>query len=415
MNAILNTVHCALRERMCFFALPALLLCNFGYAAEQKLLPSTPGLFFGAGLTVSDGRLFVGSTQGYSPVSSNGSSGYVDVYARQPSAWVYTSTVTAFDLGPFFPNGSDMFGNVVAAEGDWLAVAGHVASSDVESVYTYHFVNGSWIPFQRLDRGTSGNSVYEALVLHSGHLLVGETVYDLEGDVQDGHVYAYELSGSSFVSLGELARPLSQSGDYFARTLSFVGDRLVTSAPFYIDQSGKRGLVFTYVFTAGQWVHLALLQPDSQSLLSFGYGVAGCMHGGQLAVTVPNAFGSAGSQVGFVATYARTETGWQELSPVHPSDSSPPTAFGSSVACDDDVLAVSAHGSNRAFRFLFNQGAWQQDSVLSSSDPGNNGFFGPIAVSARDVVVSDARQGSPIPSGAVYAFNDDTLFANGFE
>jgi hypothetical protein len=411
------SVRCTTRRRWFFFALLPLLLCATGHADEQKLEPSTPGLFFGEGLAVSDGSLFVGSTQGFSPVSTNGSSGYVDIYVRQPSGWSYTSTLTAFDLGPLLPNGSDAFGNAIAVEGDWLAIAGQVSFSNINSVYIFHRVNSAWTQFQRIDKAFANNSTFgEALALHLGHLLVGAMDFDTEGDPQNGHVFAYELAGDTFVPLGELGRPLSALGDNFGQSLAFVGDRLVTSAPYFTDETGKRGLVFTYVFNFGQWASLSLLQPDNSSALSFGYKLASCLGGQQLAVAAPNVFGSAGVQVGYIETFQPSETGWQvAVAQIQPTDSSVPASYASAIACDGSVLAAVAPGSNLGYQFIYLQNTWQQSASYSSADPSNDRFSGPIAVASRDVVISDTFQGTPTRLGAVYAFNSDVIFANGFE
>jgi len=389
-----------------------------GQVSEQKLSPSTPGLYYGEGMAVSQGYLFVGSEQGYSPESTNGSNGYVDVYSRQAAGWEYDSTVTAFGLGPLLPNGSDHFGNAVAVDGNWMAVAGHVANSNIESIYVFQRINGTWVASQRLDRPDHGTgpSVNETVVMRSGHLLVAAEDFDDIGDVQGFRVLAYELQGGSFILLGELGRPLQQALDGFGSSLAFVGDRLAVGAPGYVDESGKRGMVFTYVFNDAQWVHLSLLQPDGVSPLSFGQSLAECF-GGQLVVGVPNTDNSTSgsSLVGYLATYMPSEVGWSEGPTVQSTDALPPKSFGSSIGCDGGVLGVATRGANVAYRFIFAQGAWQQSDAFATSDPATAGFAGPIVVSARDVLVADMFQGSTTPVGAVYAFDDDALFANGFE
>src|SRR5450432_884915 len=83
-------------------------------ADEQKLLASQQNSFgYGVGMAVSGGILFVGANEG--PGESGG--GYVDLYERDLSAWIFATTIIPTES-------TNLFGYSMAIDGDWLVIGG---------------------------------------------------------------------------------------------------------------------------------------------------------------------------------------------------------------------------------------------------------------------------------------------------
>jgi FG-GAP repeat len=301
---------------------------------ESKLVPpaspsGSSGLF-GHALAIDGARLVVG---GPAYGSAGGALGAVWIYEKNLSVWTLVDVL-------FSPDGTTdaRFGSAVALSGDYLLVGAPgvdrgVLNSGAAFVYR-RSPAGSWVKAQALRASdpTTQAEFGAAVAMRGNVAMIGAPKTNVGAFFTAGAVYAFQLTGEGWTEQQKLTSSIPFNNGSYGVSLSLDGDVAAVGAPIGKPSSP----------TGAGSVHLYVLQPDSQWLLSevltgfdaipydqFGRSV--CLCNDWLAVGAPRK-DLGWSDRGAVYLFRAFGDDWKNWAPWFVADSAEGDRLGESVA-----------------------------------------------------------------------------------
>lgn len=354
------------------------------YAIEAKLQPASRSEaaaedHFGASTAMSDGRLAVGVPNAS---ATEYREGHVDIYRQEDGVWVRESRLVPAD--PRLRN----FGTQVAMDGDVLAVHAYRQNDSDDfggSVAIIFERSGeAWHEVYRFNPVPPDAPPYDfevTLAARGDRVIVGFPWIDTPDALFVGQVYVLSRATGSWVLEEQIDSPEPAENAGFGSAVGLDGDRLVISAIGARNQYGEWGGA-AYVFEwNGEWRYSARLVP-AQAVRCGEFGRAVAIHGDWIAASGGCRRPIAGD-AGSVSLFHRSTLGWLPAQTIVPLDTDVVSGFGTSLALDDNTLAIPATGNwprdpLRARVFVFERDSdqsWtrtaQIDSPVESGD-----FFG---------------------------------------
>jgi hypothetical protein len=315
--------------------------------------------FFGTSVDLRGDLLVVGAIHeglfGGTGEASRPGAAYV--FERTAGVWKQTQL-----LAPSMPNGLDYFGMAVVLNGDTLAVgapADSTGGSRSGAVYVYQRSGSTFTEVQKLKAlKPIANAAFGSNVSIDGDRMVVGAPASVLGS-SPGSAEVFIRDGGMWKSSQLLQQEKLAGGASFGYVTALRGNRLAISAPRPSDYPGSPtptdpGEVYVYEFSgdAGNWKQTAVLTAPypratnwfglSMLLTDSGIFVAspGDASGGR-GVHADPARGSA-TFSGAVHLFAPTPAGWVESAFIKGDNTTTDDWFGSSIAADGDLLAVSA-------------------------------------------------------------------------
>ena len=262
------------------------------------------------------------------------------------------------------PNNSngDIFGNSVAISGDTIAVSAVNEDSTTTSI-----INGSDLS----STNNAGNN--------------------------NGAVYVFTRSGSTWSHQAYLKAPNNSNEDYFGSSVAISGDIIAVSAIYEdstttsiingSDLSGTNdsgtdnGAVYVFTRTGSTWSHQAYLKaPNNSNDDYFGSSVA--ISGDTIAVGAPgeastttsiingsdlSSTNNAGNNNGAVYVFTRSGSTWSHQAYLKAPNNSNLDVFGNSIAISGDTIAVGANNEDSTTTSIING-----SDLSSTNNAGNN-------------------------------------------
>lgn len=119
----------------------------------------------------------------------------------------------------------------------------------------------------------------------------------------------------------------------------------------------------------------------------------------------------AGNPAGRAYVYFRINGSWNQQTVLTPSDPAPPKSFGNSVSISGNTVVIGAGGSTTdigaAYVFVRNGNVWTQQAKLTASDGATNDLFGSTVALDANTAVIGARLddvGANADQGSAYVF-----------
>ncbi|MDX9740195.1 MAG: cadherin-like beta sandwich domain-containing protein [Gammaproteobacteria bacterium] len=279
---------------------------------------------------------------------------------------------------------NDLFGYALAADGDLLAVGAYLEGS------------------------------------YAGGVNGDQTDNSAEGS---GAVYVFSRHGNDWVQQAYLKGLANGGGQQFGRTLALSGNTLAVGAPFDrhggsgIDPAPAEGpapdsgAVHLFRLRDGVWereAYIKAVKVENGAL--FGYSVA--LQGDTLAVGAYLEDAPAGGPAdsGAVHVFQRVEGNWTPSAHLLASPPQKGAGFGYSMAVSGATLAAGAHleaGSGAVHLFSREGERWLPQTVLRGARPGSNDLFGSSLALDDDTLAVGAHleDGAFENSGAVYVYH----------
>ena len=233
-----------------------------------------------------------------------------------------------------------------------------------------------------------------AVAVGDGYLFVGET----SNAAFPGEVYVFSDKGEKqeVIKLPEGTR-----GDRFGSVLAYDAGHLLVGA-----RSVNEGAGAVYLFNnqAGNWQLAGTLSsPSLNADDAFGSKIV--LWGDMMAVSAPGYDEEAGAVFLFNRT---SEASWEQSSILTASDALPGDAFGSTIALDKNMLAISApnHDSSKGAVYVFvhdaEKDAWEEQEKLQGETIGIRSAYGAALLFGKNTLYVSApdheqRQGVVVP------------------
>ncbi|MGO8748092.1 MAG: IPT/TIG domain-containing protein [Thermoguttaceae bacterium] len=385
-------------------------------------------VYFGTTAALS---VVINSTTQITATSPAGTPGTVDVTIVTPGG---TSAVSAADQFSYlvappaeltasdgaansgFGSSVSISGNIMAVGADGATVGGN---SGQGAVYIFTKSGGVWTQTAEVTApdGAAGDSFGDAVAVSGNILVVGAEDAAVGGNSDQGAVYIFTESGSTWSETAKLTASDGAAGDYFGNALSVSGSTLVIGAPdAAVGGNSDQGAAYVFTESGSTWTQATKLTASDGAAGNY-FGDSVSVSGNTVVVGASGATIGANSYQG--AAYVFTESGsaWSQAAKLTASDGAVYNDFGSSVSLSGATVVVGALfatiGGNSyqgaAYVFAESGSAWSQTAKLTASDgTANSGFGSSVSLSGNAVVVgaADATVRGNSDQGTAYAFTE---------
>jgi hypothetical protein len=304
---------------------------------------------------------------------------------------------------------SDNFGWSVAIDSGVVAVGAFYDDdngAESGSAYVFDAATGSQIAKLLPTDGAANDKFGWSIAIHNGIVAVG--VYgDDDNGADSGSAYLFDAATGN-----QIAKLLPSDGaasDYFGWSVAIDSGIVAVGAYGDDDNGGDSGSA--YLFDAATGNQIAKLLPgDGAGNDNFGYSIA--IDNGVIAV---GALGDDDNGSFSGSAYLFDAATGSQIAKLLPTDAADGDQFGGSIAIDNGIVAVAAHGngdngSGSGSAYLFDAATGTQLAKLLPGDGAAGDLFGnSVAIDNGVVAVGaylDDDNGSA--SGSSYLFDAAT-------
>jgi len=271
-------------------------------------------------------------------------------------------------------------------------------------------IDPTWSQQQELtasDGGTYDDFGYSVAV-SGGTAVISATQKTVGSNSDQGSVYVFVLSGTTWTQQAELTASDGVANDHFGTAVSISGDTVLIGATV---RNTLTGVAYVFVRSGTTWSQQAeLTASDAATLNDFGAAVS--VSGDTAVIGAPERNSSTGAAYIFV----RSGTAWSQQAELTASDGAAANSFGGAVSVDGQTAVIGASGhevgsnTNQGAAYVFVQSggsSWNQQAELLASLGSTNYKFG-SAVSVSDSTLLIGAPGNKInghnSQGAAYVF-----------
>ena len=381
---------------------------------------------FGVAVALDGGTALVGA-QG-DDVGDNRDQGSAYVFTRSGSTWIQQARLTAADGAA-----NDLFGSYVDLDGDTALVGAFAddvgANSRQGSAYVFIRSGSSWTQQAQLTAADGAvNDVFGGSVTLDGDTaLIGAYADDVGANVNQGSVYVFVRSGSSWTQQAQLTAADGAAGDVFGVSLDFDGDTALIGAS-QDDFGAELDQGSSYVFTrsGSSWSQQAKLSADDGMAEDY-FGERVALDGDTALVGAWFQDVGANPEQGSAYVFSRSGNSWTQQAKLTAADGTADDQFGYWVALQGDTALVGAYsddvGDNirqgSAYVFGRRGSSWAQHAKLTAADGSGFDDFGISVALDGDTALIGAwgkQVGANRSQGAAYVFTGiSSVFRDGFE
>lgn len=300
------------------------------------------------------------------------------------------------------PDGAaeDEFGYSVALDGDTALIGARYANIDGRpnqgAVYVYVRSGTTWSLQEKLTTpdGASNDNFGYSVALGGDTALVGAPEQVVSGHAAQGAAYIFVRSGTTWTYQAKLIAADGEAEDRFGCAVALDGNTALLGA--YYDNVGAtlhQGSAYAFVRSGSTWTQQAkLTTAEGEAEDYFGWSVA-ISDDTALVGSVRHAV-SGNLRQGAAYIYMRTGTIWTEQAQLTAADGAPNESFAHAVALDGDTALVGARhddaGRGAAYAFTRSGTTWLQQAKLIATDREIGAYFGSSVALDGDVALIGA-------------------------
>jgi len=372
--------------------------------------PPTPGEVFGQDIAISGNTMVISAI--YSNVSDPiGGVLYVYDYDNTLGEWQYTVMLAAPSTGSFRAELGqvDIDGDIIVAG----AMGVDDTAQDEGRVYIFERTGSTWALGQTLIapefdfEGFFGSAV----TVQGDTLVVGASGINGGSTNGRGKAFVYRKVGAAW----QLSQTLEgeSPGDYFGSDIDLENGVLAIGArQAGISATTVNGRVYIYQDSGVEFVESEVVTPADQTGLDlFSVGLDLNSTGTVLSVGAARSNGWTGR----VYVYRFNGTNWVEDPVIVPTDVAPQDLFGFDTAIQGNSLIAGSTRSSeydtwagKVYMYEFDGTSWTFKTVLVGNDLGANDFFGAsMAMEGNFIAIAGSYDDNELgtDSGAVYMFS----------
>jgi hypothetical protein len=299
----------------------------------------------------------------------------------------------------------DTFGSSVAISGDTAVVGSFVN----ESAYVYVRSGTAWVQQAQLTAsdGKAGDEFGYSVAVSGDTVVVGATLADVGTNADQGAVYVFTRSGSTWTQQAKLMSPDGSVDDEFGTSVAVDGDTLLVGVIYdNIGYRADQGSAFVFTRSGTAWAQQTkLTASDGEANDDFGVSVA--LSGGTALV---GAFGDdigSHSWQGSAYVFVRSGATWSQQADLTADDGATLDKFGRAAALSGDTAlvgapwhAVAGHADQgAAYAFVRSGQTWSQQAELTAS----GGAAGDALAFSVALAGDTALVGAPLADGGAGA------------
>ena len=368
--------------------------------------------------------------------------GAVYAYERKGGSWTEVQRLMGTPTDGTPPNWSDFFGWSISlsASGQYLAIGAPDVFSPMGGPTGGAYVferdgSGDWVETQLLLPPIPVSvSMFGGNVVFSGEtLVVGEGSYNRPVEGGRGAAHVYNLSGGDFMysQLVQASDGVPMGDTFFGNALAADTGRVLVGAPGadYSTAAYPVGAAYVFTNTDGVLSEIQKLEAaDGAPGDQFGFSIA--IDGDHVLVGASAANIDANTHQGAAYVFAHDGATFVEAQKLVRADGTAFDQFGQSVALSGGTAVVGMWSYNdepggtppppvpgRVGVFTSSGSGWTHRQDLTGSAGSDGDSFGwHVAVDGGTVLVgADADGAIAQYQGSAYFYENDTLFADGFD
>jgi hypothetical protein len=390
--------------------------------ASVRTLGATLALTIGAGLALLPASMSGAASRGplVLPTLPEGTSaGAASAPALAPDAVTPDTTPIGGQLSEI----SAVAGGPNAAYGASVAISGSTAvvgalyqtangNAEQGVVYVYAKSGSSWVQqaeFTSAD-GASYDSFGASVAISGSTIVVGAPNHMVQGVNDDGAAYVFTKSGTTWNQTAELTASDVSEANEFGSSVSVSGSTIAVGDPFRLVAGNYEGATYVFTKSGSTWSQKDELGSPADAIRDL-YGFSVSVSGTSLVVGSPYRTEDSGFDTtqGAVDIYTLSSNGIGKLNAeVTNSDGATGDNFGASVATTGTDVLVGApfHDSEAGGAYVFAKSGttWAQQAELTF--PAGSAAGWSVALSGSVAVVGAPGQqvGPNVHQGAAYVF-----------
>jgi FG-GAP repeat len=239
-------------------------------------------------------------------------------------------------------------------------------------------------PESRVSSEPTTNAGFGSRVSMSGnYAIIGASKYSGSGLNNMGVAYIFNKTSGGWKQVARLAATDSAAGDYFGGSVAISGDYAVVGSPVkQVNSNLNQGKVYVYHRSGSSWLlDTALVQPGGQAYDYYGWSVGVCaFNTGGPAVAVGIPYSEAGGTDRGQVYFYRKSGVWSFVQNIIPADLLNSDYYGASISMDTDYVAIGAPGQDNttynitdagaAYIYAYGGGVWNFQQKLSGTTKG---------------------------------------------
>lgn len=359
---------------------------------------------FGESVAISGDTAIIGAV--LDDVGANVNQGSAYIFVRNGATWTQQTQLVAAD------GANHLFGYSVAISGD-TAIVGAIGDNPdrLEPGAAYVFVRNAGVWSQQAKLSGADNEPYDrfgySVSVSGDTAVVGSPLDDIGANENQGSVYIYVRSGTSWTQQTQIIAADGAAQDGFGYSAAISGNTVIIGVYGYdVGANTNQGAAFVYIRSGNVWTRQArLLAADGTSLDHFGSSVA--VSGETIIVGAPGDDYGGEQDIDAAYIFTRSGTMWTQQQQLFASGGAANDNFGYSVAIDGDIAVIGAFQHNigaktdQGAAYVFERAgtSWTQKTELSDNTGAAYDHFGnSVAVSGDKIVV-----GSPLSDTTPFA------------
>ncbi len=373
------------------------------WVQQQKISDpgATAGDLFGTSVSVNGTTAVIGAPAG------NGSLGAAYVFTLSAGTWTQQQELTAGDGAS-----GDEFGASVAVNGTTIVVGAPGKNANTGAAYVFIY-SGTWSQQAELTAADGGDETNFgfSVAVNGSTAVVG--AYGLG---EDGAVYIFILTGTTWTLQQEIFASDRAVGDEFGYSVSISGNILIVGAPQHTATKTNQGVAYAFTRSGTTWTQQTpdiVAKAPAVAAVGDNFGSSVSL---DVVSSVPTALIGAPQRtnakgVVYVFTSTATGTTWTQQTTLTAGDGVAGDLFGTSVSLSGTAAVIGApdhtsKGSNSgaAYEFTGSGGSWTpQATDLQASDAAKDDIFGSsVSVNGTLAVIGATGHGK---GGTAYMFD----------
>ncbi len=294
----------------------------------------------------------------------------------------------------------DRFGSSIAISGNTAVISApsdDLVAVDQGSVYVFVRSGSTWTLQQKLtaNDGATGDSFGHSVAISGDTIVAGAYLDDIGANPDQGSVYVFVRNGSTWSQQQKLMADDGAAGDFFGFSVAISDNTIVAGA--YQDDIGVRlnqGSAYVFARSGASWAQQQKLTADD-GLNGDGFGYSIAISGNSVVIgTFLDTIGANFAQ-GSAYIFARSGPTWIQQQRLTADDGAATDRFGRSVAISGNTVVVGASfgdiGGNAeqgaAYIYVHSGSTWSQQQKLTANDGAANDFFSFSVTISGDTVV----------------------------
>ncbi len=276
----------------------------------------------------------------------------------------------------------DRFGESVALLGDTALVGARGydvgLNPDQGSVYVFTRSGSTWSLQQQLTAsdGAEGDWFGSSVALSGDTALIGAPLDDVSGNSDQGSAYVFTRSGTTWSQQAHLTAADGAAGDYFGASVALSGDTALVGADNdNVSGNAYQGSAYIFTRSGAAWSQQAHLTASDGAAEDF-FSLSVALSGDTALVGAPDDNVSGNNQQGSAYVFVRSGSSWSQQAHLTGSDGAEEDWFGMSVALSGDTALVGAsgktvgahYGQGSVYVFTRSGATWTLQGQLTASD-----------------------------------------------